>query len=1004
MLGFTIKTDGEGKRYEVVVASDVALFKFDAKPKRTTGNFYSSRGAGLQPAERGEAVYVLPPEVLARFVGKEKLYYALATYPNGKTSAPEITNLPSEGSAYVNLRGLTGRSLKRVRVLPSRQRAAAGYSNPSGSELEWAGDTAAPGTQPVVAPPQASVPAGKTPDAAAGAKAAALAYNDGFGPLPLQVDPPSTVPSARAQSNESFSVNWDDVEPIAQPTDVSCWAASGAMVVGWRDRVSLTPETIAKIAGQTTATGLDPAQVGQFARDLGLVSELPKCYTIDGFRDVLEQSGPLWVAADVPGLHAIVVTGMYGDGAADGSDTYLRITDPWDRVTGSPGAPGSYLHTHNTGSRYILSWASFTAEYEGAASMQGVNLQILHSPNTGGRTARHSGAAGYAMSSAAAPQRRAAALVGGSFTVNWDELELNPQPTENSCWATAGAMVIGWRDRVSITPEKVAEIAGRTVAKGIYPEDRKQFATDVGLSFEAPASYSIDGFRRLLENYGPLWVGVLLPGSGHAIVVNGMYSDGAADGSGTFVRISDPWDRVVGSPGAAGSYLSTHDSGSRYILNWADFTSEYEQRATSASDGTVNIQILHAAGTDGRQPNRTGAAGYAMGVAAAMDESSDDDSRGIDGPVPYDIAEASAQAYARPLAITPEYPQASRFEPASTKNYRVSASPRTIKRVVIHITDGGSKINGTIGWFQNPKAGVSAHYIVGQNGEVVQMVHHNDVAWHAHTANGDSIGIEHVANTKGLMPTDAQYCASAALTNWLCTTYGISIDRTHVLGHSEADPKTTHSDCPNAVWDWDYYMDMVTTGSCHPRAQAEGLSSESGGQAVMLPPAPMDVGRSLAADAVPNPIEKGANREGNITWELEQFRGWKHPNDTAPASPPPFHDAPAIRLDDWPYVDVPDRGRVSASFNVRWQCNGQSLGDVQIVNTGTCGGQPDGLRVTAKIDDDIVSLRKTPAYAALRVHLQYEFARGSMPPSVATIDLHLYGDGTYEQTSRWEQS
>ena len=102
------------------------------------------------------------------------------------------------------------------------------------------------------------------------------------------------------------------------------------------------------------------------------------------------------------------------------------------------------------------------------------------------------------------------------------------------------------------------------------------------------------------------------------------------------------------------------------------------------------------------------------------------------------------------------------------------------------------------------------------------MVKHNDVAWHASSANGDSIGIEHVARAArewkkqdpGLMPTDPQYCASANLVNWLCTQFNIPMDRTHVLGHSEADPKTTHTDCPNAVWDWDYYMPMVTSGNC----------------------------------------------------------------------------------------------------------------------------------------------------------------------------------------------
>src|SRR5262249_61083595 len=104
----------------------------------------------------------------------------------------------------------------------------------------------------------------------------------------------------------------------------------------------------------------------------------------------------------------------------------------------------------------------------------------------------------------------------------------------------------------------------------------------MGLIAEPPQSYSVDGFRQALENYGPLWVGILTPGgSGHAIVVTGVYGDGAADGSGTYVRIADPWDRVPGTPGHPGNYLGTHDNGSRYVLSWARFVRWYEKRITT---------------------------------------------------------------------------------------------------------------------------------------------------------------------------------------------------------------------------------------------------------------------------------------------------------------------------------------------------------------------------------------------------------------------------------------
>ena len=155
--------------------------------------------------------------------------------------------------------------------------------------------------------------------------------------------------------------------------------------------------------------------------------------------------------------------------------------------------------------------------------------------------------------------------------------------------------------------------------------------------------------------------------------------------------------------------------------------------------------------------------------------------------------------------MTPEYPGASRFVPAARGNYRACAA-REITRVITHITDGSAAIGGTIAWFQNPVAKVSAHYIVGQDGEVVQMVLHKNIAWHAGHANLGSVGIEHVANTRGLLPTEAEYKASAALVLWLCEKFQIPVDREHIIGHCEVDKSTSHKGCPNSVWSWDSYM------------------------------------------------------------------------------------------------------------------------------------------------------------------------------------------------------
>ncbi|MFI6924825.1 N-acetylmuramoyl-L-alanine amidase [Nonomuraea spiralis] len=152
--------------------------------------------------------------------------------------------------------------------------------------------------------------------------------------------------------------------------------------------------------------------------------------------------------------------------------------------------------------------------------------------------------------------------------------------------------------------------------------------------------------------------------------------------------------------------------------------------------------------------------------------------------------------------------------PASSSNYTASSRPSSyaIDRVVIHVTQGSYA--GTISWFQNSAAQVSAHYVVkSSNGAITQMVREKDVAWHAGnwTYNTRSIGIEHEGYvSEASWFTDAMYRASAALTKAICDKYGIPKDRAHIIGHNEV-PGADHTD-PGSYWNWTTYMNYVTGG------------------------------------------------------------------------------------------------------------------------------------------------------------------------------------------------
>ncbi|WP_189083216.1 N-acetylmuramoyl-L-alanine amidase, partial [Mangrovihabitans endophyticus] len=159
-------------------------------------------------------------------------------------------------------------------------------------------------------------------------------------------------------------------------------------------------------------------------------------------------------------------------------------------------------------------------------------------------------------------------------------------------------------------------------------------------------------------------------------------------------------------------------------------------------------------------------------------------------------------------ALGMDYPD-SRWVPASPSNYTAGRSA-AINLVVIHVTQGSYA--GTISYFQDPAAKVSAHYVVrSSDGEVTQMVRDADTAYHVRSANSRALGIEH----EGFIDdptwfTDSMYRSSAALTRWLCDRHGLPKTRQFIVGHNEV-PGNDHTD-PGQYWDWDYYMQLVAGG------------------------------------------------------------------------------------------------------------------------------------------------------------------------------------------------
>ncbi len=127
------------------------------------------------------------------------------------------------------------------------------------------------------------------------------------------------------------------------------------------------------------------------------------------------------------------------------------------------------------------------------------------------------------------------------------------------------------------------------------------------------------------------------------------------------------------------------------------------------------------------------------------------------------------------------------FTPSPHYNNR--PDPNDISGLVLHST-ANSTLSGVVAWFQNPESYLSAHYVVGKDGKIVQMVRDRHRAWHAGKSewrgkpdlNSWTLGIEMVNLNDGLDPyPQVQYRAVLALCRYLLGRYDISVD--NVVGH-----------------------------------------------------------------------------------------------------------------------------------------------------------------------------------------------------------------------------
>ena len=157
-----------------------------------------------------------------------------------------------------------------------------------------------------------------------------------------------------------------------------------------------------------------------------------------------------------------------------------------------------------------------------------------------------------------------------------------------------------------------------------------------------------------------------------------------------------------------------------------------------------------------------------------------------------------------------------KFTSAHKNGYRANLNSPVA--VVVHVAEG--TYAGTIAWFQDPRAKVSTHFVVGKlENQVLQMVRYADAAIHAGWNKGIwpgykgvspnlcTIGIENAGRT-GEPFTNWQYECNAWIISEVAKKFKFDPSPLSILGHCDMD-QVNRKNCPGTGVDMTKLIEMA---------------------------------------------------------------------------------------------------------------------------------------------------------------------------------------------------
>lgn len=151
---------------------------------------------------------------------------------------------------------------------------------------------------------------------------------------------PATGSSNRprlTKSNKSYRVEFEqvsyDLNPIKQPTDMSCWISVYTMMLSWKNKKKYEIKEVIDSLGEPWKSyylndvGLPASEVEDFLKKTSLNFEYPSSYTLETYEKWLKETGPVWIiSGDGISSHAKLLIGIFGDN--NGEFSIFEFIDP----------------------------------------------------------------------------------------------------------------------------------------------------------------------------------------------------------------------------------------------------------------------------------------------------------------------------------------------------------------------------------------------------------------------------------------------------------------------------------------------------------------------------------------------------------------------------------------------------------------------------------------------------------------------------------------------------